>query len=992
MKRKGSAIMMAMILGSVFFIAVAGLMRHSSGEMKHVKAVSAVKKAEMLALSGIDWAESQLREGRWYGTPFVEYEKNEGKHKTYGVKKLNPFGFGEGNVKIVCEDVANKTPQFNAHGMQKYWTLHHINVYALGEYANQKCLVYGRYIMSPEPLLNDNTTDAAGLSNPEFGIPGAVAITAKVATINEEEVDNFVVKEIKTFVNQKVDMNSIVAILTPLNDPDSYIEVRPTTSGSIAEIRYEEGETCRAGDNLAILSKAIQTASGPAQNKTLKKMVRITKIEPSIWEKLNIENRNDRYTLSQYIDGMSDVYLQNFISHSALEESLKNVDSKELDKKLDVKKLLKKFPPHVSNTTRNRAENTFLAYMIQNFTVPGGTWDRKERSLDRTYLELDHPKETKIPRDLEDWLGELGMLRLLNTKPRLDSRYFDPKMKKSEFLNLLRPKFNLSPEQFIEELSELPDASRFIDIEEGEVGPFSVYDEDKDGIKVVIPDKGVKILVEKISKPYSFVDPVSGFATDMRDLMTFIRKYYDNSSSQSPREDTRIKEHMDWPLPKPAPPPPTPRPGGTWNWIPGTPGKPPGDPTWTYNGGDKEKITPPVAGERDFEPASKDPDGGKKTYEIPGILPEEDRDSWANAGTDGVNDGGTFGDMREPIEMDVGGNWDGTPGTPGIDPTEGTYVWVEDPPPPAEDAFDRECTTCCFAPGTMILMVDGTKKAIEDVRVGDEVRSFDEKTQTIVNGKVMALEAPTRDHLTTIVFADGKTLRLTDEHPMFTKKGWASLDPGFTLKHHSMKVEKLRVGSKVLDSNKKWNKIISVNTILVTNKVYNLAKVEPTETFFADGFLAHNKPTGQSETPGGNPGAGGGSDATSGSPGTDGTGAGGTAGTGGTPGGGSGGADGTGAGGTPGGAGGTGSAGSGQGPGSGSTGGGGGGTSGGGSSGSGGSGGSSGSPGGGGSGGSGGGGTGSGGGGGYSPPPTSTSRPAPVPSSASSGRSARGAI
>ena len=164
MNRKGSAIAIAIILGTVFFIAVSALLQHSSGEMKHVKAISAVKKAELLAISGIDWAESQLRVNRWYGTDFVPYEQNKGKHDTCGIKELTPFGSNEGTVTVICEDVANKTPGHNMYGMQQIWFLHHINVYALGEFENQKCLVYGRYIISPEPILNSKSTDGAGFA------------------------------------------------------------------------------------------------------------------------------------------------------------------------------------------------------------------------------------------------------------------------------------------------------------------------------------------------------------------------------------------------------------------------------------------------------------------------------------------------------------------------------------------------------------------------------------------------------------------------------------------------------------------------------------------------------------------------------------------------------------------------------------------------------------------------------------------------------------
>lgn len=873
MKRTGSAIMVAVILGSVFFMIVSGLMRYSSSEMKHVKAISSVRKAELLALSGVDWAESELRKERWYQKDFQPYEKVSGVHPTHGVKELYPFGSGEGKVTVVCEDVANAAPGNNVRGMQQLWYLHHINVYALGEFEGSKALVYGRYIVSPEPALNSKSTDASEYESPEFGTPRATALRILPAVINGSDVSDFIVKKIQATENQSVDINSAVAILVPAANPGSEIQLRPQTSGRISEIKLEEGQTCRAGDTFAVLSRQSTTAGGMADSKTLKKMVRVTKVDPKVWRGLDIFSRSDRYALSQYISGLSDAYLQNFVAHTSLETAIKNLGNTKLNKQLNAEELLGKLPADINNTTRNRAENTFLAHMIQNFTVPGGTWERKEKSLNTTYLELDHPRTTKPPAELVDWLRELNLSFLLNTKPRVDPRYYEPKMKQSEFISLLQPKFNVSPNEFIQTLSELPDSSRFIDIEEGDFeNSPPVFRETENSIEIVKPDKKVRVTVEKFTKDYAFVDPESGFSIKMGDLMTFLRKYYEDKGSQSPREDVRTLEHIDWPLPKPAPPPPSPRPGGTWSWNPGAPGTPPGAPSWNHNGGKSKEIPAPVAGERDFETAGGPPDGGEKNYRIAAIAPTNKQDSNNSGGNSVEPINSQFKNLRPPLEIETGGTWKSTPGSPGIDPTEGSYSWQEDPPPPdnSADETTHECKTCCFAAGTQILMADGSLKAIEKVVVGDQVTSFNESDKVKITGEVIALESPERDHLTTISFADGKTLRLTDEHPLYTRNGWASIDPGFTLKHHQMKTEKLRVGSEVLGSDTAWHKIISLTTVLTDVKVYNLAKVEPGQTFFADGFLAHNKPDSQSETntPGEGGEAGGNADATSGMPGT----------------------------------------------------------------------------------------------------------------------------
>jgi len=866
--------MVAVILGSVFFIVVSGLLRFSSSEMKHVKAISAVRKAELLALSGVDWAESELRKGRWYQKEFRPYEKVVGVHPTHGVKELTPFGAEEGKVTIICEDVANATPGSNTRGMQRLWYLHHINVYALGEFEGSKALVYGRYIISPEPALNSISTEASEYESPEFGAPRAAALRVTAAVVNGNDVSDFVVKKIHTAANQSVDINSVVATLEPTGEPGSEIPLRPQLSGRVSDVLMTEGQTCRAGDTFAVLSRQITTAGGIADSKTLKKMVRVTKIDPSVWRGLNILSRNDRFALSQYISGLSDAYLQNFVAHSSLESAIKNLGTSKLGSRIDANELLSKFPADINNTTRNRAENMFLAQMIQNFTVPGGTWERKEKSLDKTYLQLDHPRTTQPPADLVNWLRELNLSFLLNTKPRVDPRYYEPKMKQSEFIKLLKPQFNVDSSEFIQSLSQLPDSSRYIDIEEGdfESSP-AVFRETESSIEVVKPDKGVRVFVEKYTKDYTFVDPESGFSIKMGELMAFLRKYYDDSGAQSPREDVRTQEHIDWPMPKPAPAPPTPKPGGSWTWNPGAPGVPPGEPSWTYRNGGKKEIPSPVAGERDFEPAGGPPDGGEKNYRVAAIAPTSSEDSNKHGGNAVEPTNSQFSNIRPPIEINTGGDWNSTPGSPGVDPTEGSYSWREDPPPPDNTSAEttHKCSSCCFAAGTRILMADGSLKAIEAVAIGDKVAAFDEAGKTRIIGEVMTLESPIRDHLTTITFADEKTLHLTDEHPLYTREGWASIDPEFTLKHHQMQTKRLRVGNEVFGSDDNWHKITAMSTVLSDVKVYNLSRVLPGETFFADGFLAHNKPDSQCEkcNPGGEGAAAGGADAISGADGTE---------------------------------------------------------------------------------------------------------------------------
>src|SRR5690606_27755534 len=66
-----------------------------------------------------------------------------------------------------------------------------------------------------------------------------------------------------------------------------------------------------------------------------------------------------------------------------------------------------------------------------------------------------------------------------------------------------------------------------------------------------------------------------------------------------------------------------------------------------------------------------------------------------------------------------------------------------------------------FAPGTLVLLADGTRKAIEDVEVGDEVLAADEETGEPTEGRpVTALIRGEGDKLLvtlTVTDADGDT-------------------------------------------------------------------------------------------------------------------------------------------------------------------------------------------------------------------------------------------
>ncbi|MFZ5951983.1 MAG: hypothetical protein ACOYXC_14845 [Candidatus Rifleibacteriota bacterium] len=876
-KRSGSSIFMVLAVLGVFFTMVMGLLRHSSGEMRQVKQQIGHQSAEIIALSGIDYTESRLRKNRWYQKPFSK-DGSKGR-PTFHVESLTPPG-GEGKLTIACHDVARKTPASNVWGMQQLWLLHHVDVFSLGEYAGKKSLVYGRFIISPEPALNSDSTE--GLIYSDAGNnPYKVNMRVPQPKAGDPNA-SFVLSAYKVFIGQKVDLNTVVAELDAADGSLKGIPVFASSHGKVAALGLKKGDSCKAGDVLLAIEKT--PASGSAGSlKTLKKMVRITRIDLGLFPDFDINDMSDRLAVSEYVSQSSNAYLMNFVAHQNLEKAADKLKSGDMPDKMSDKDLLALFPPDITNMSRERAENIFITYLLQNFVPPGASWEKKDLANKQSFLQLDHVKTTP-PQEMVDFLSKNGIKWTLDSKPRLDERYYSPKLYKGEFLKLLSPKFNLPVSQFIEQLSWLPDATRSFDVEVKEegFGQPSTVKEDDNGISIIKEDGdpyAIKVEVQKIRKAYSYVDPVNDFAMQMQDLVEFFKKYYSSSDSDTPKEPKRYLSNIDWPLPDEPGPPPSPPDGYQSVWIPGTPGVPPGPPTWDYKGGKEIQLKYPTASNRNFEPSGGSPDAGEKTYPISKTDTDSKGDSDFTEGKDVSKPQAPFSTAHPPITYEHGGSWDGAPGTDGIPPTQGKWDFVKIPDPPTSDSgsTDHECKSCCFAAGTPVTLADGNIRNIEDIQIGDKVKSFDEAKGKFVEGLVTKLECPVRDHLTTITFENGSILQLTNEHPLLSRQGWASIDPEATLEDHGMKVKTLRVGSQVRHFEKEWLKIKSIYTETTEIQVFNLARVEPAQTYLAGQFVAHNKPDSEfnNENPGGESGGGEGANTGTGNPGQDGTDAGG---------------------------------------------------------------------------------------------------------------------
>ena len=117
----------------------------------------------------------------------------------------------------------------------------------------------------------------------------------------------------------------------------------------------------------------------------------------------------------------------------------------------------------------------------------------------------------------------------------------------------------------------------------------------------------------------------------------------------------------------------------------------------------------------------------------------------------------------------------------------------------------------CLDPNTSVLLVDGNKKAIKDIKIGDEVVTFDTKTMEISNTKVInQYVRPTENDIYKITTISGREIIATGNHNFMTSNGWCSVD--------KMKLNDTKIG-------------ILMNPLPMSNNVENTKLILSSEQF-----------------------------------------------------------------------------------------------------------------------------------------------------------------
>jgi len=133
----------------------------------------------------------------------------------------------------------------------------------------------------------------------------------------------------------------------------------------------------------------------------------------------------------------------------------------------------------------------------------------------------------------------------------------------------------------------------------------------------------------------------------------------------------------------------------------------------------------------------------------------------------------------------------------------------------------------CFAEGTMILMADGTEKAIEHINIGDKIKTFsDPLSMDFSEGEVIQVW----QHIVVEYMIINHKIKVTPEHQVYSN--YRFTDAGL-----------LMVGDWLLNSDGKKIFIESIERDHDVISVYNL-NIDPQHTYFADGIFVHNQEKG----------------------------------------------------------------------------------------------------------------------------------------------------
>ena len=148
----------------------------------------------------------------------------------------------------------------------------------------------------------------------------------------------------------------------------------------------------------------------------------------------------------------------------------------------------------------------------------------------------------------------------------------------------------------------------------------------------------------------------------------------------------------------------------------------------------------------------------------------------------------------------------------------------------------------CFVAGTKITLGNGEAADIQDVKVGDEVLTFNFSKNCNEIHTVGGTGVKKVNKTVIYNFEDGTSLEATLDHPLYCRKhGWVSGDPDYTNAAYNLTTHKVCTDCEIVKADGSSVKIQSIEDNDNGTVVYSLRSVDVNHNYFANEYLVHNR-------------------------------------------------------------------------------------------------------------------------------------------------------
>ena len=149
----------------------------------------------------------------------------------------------------------------------------------------------------------------------------------------------------------------------------------------------------------------------------------------------------------------------------------------------------------------------------------------------------------------------------------------------------------------------------------------------------------------------------------------------------------------------------------------------------------------------------------------------------------------------------------------------------------------------CFATGSLVRLADGSELPIEKLTLGSILAAYDSEHDQFCETEIVAIrQYKHADDVFEIKMTNGKSLLVTDSHPLYTREGWKAIDPEKVKEegHHHIEATILKETDELLGIDGYVRiEAIRYRDDLRDCTVYNI-DVEDIDTYIVDGIVAHN--------------------------------------------------------------------------------------------------------------------------------------------------------